>query len=173
MLAQVLDLGIDLDVWPWVSLIIAVFFAVIELTALAGSFVLLPFAVSAFIASLLGFYDAPIEVQWFAFVVGGGVLWIATYRVVQRFSETHQRTPGIGADRLVGLTGIVTSRVDPDDAARRGRVTIDGEIWGALSDGRVLEEGTKVRVVEMHGTRVRVVTLDADADSRPTPAEDP
>jgi len=172
MLAEVLDLGIDLDVWPWVWLFIAVFFAIIELTALAGSFVLLPFAASAFAASLLGFYNASIVVQWFAFVFGGAALWIVTYRYVRGFAEQHEPTPGVGAERLVGLTGIVTSRVDPDDSDRRGRVTIGGEIWGALSDEIVLEQGTKVRVVEMLGTRVRVVALDADTDSQPATAED-
>ena len=59
-----LDLGIDLNLWPWVWLGVGVFFAVIELTVLAGSFVLLPFAISAFAAALLGFYDVAIEIQW-------------------------------------------------------------------------------------------------------------
>ena len=48
-----LDLGIDLNLWPWIWLGIAVFFALIELTVLAGSFVLLPFAVSALAAAIL------------------------------------------------------------------------------------------------------------------------
>ena len=65
-----LDLGIDLNVWPWVWLFIAVLFSLIELTILGGSFVVLPFAVSAFAAALLGFYDVSIEVQWAVFVVG-------------------------------------------------------------------------------------------------------
>ena len=52
-------------------------FALVELTALAGSFILLPFAVSAFLASLLGFYDAPVEIQWGVFVFGGGLLFVA------------------------------------------------------------------------------------------------
>jgi membrane protein implicated in regulation of membrane protease activity len=172
MLGEVLDLGIDLDAWPWVWLFIAVLFAIIELTALAGSFVLLPFAASAFLASLLGFYDVPIAGQWFAFVFGGAALWILTYRYVRRFAEQHEPTPGVGAERLVGLTDIVTAKVDPDDSDRRGRVTIDGEIWGALSEGRILELGTKVRVIEMLGTRVRVVALDADNGPQPTTAED-
>ena len=76
-----LDLGIDLNVWPWVWLFIAVVFALIELTILGGSFILLPFAISAFIASLLGFYDVAIEIQWAVFVFGGGVLFVGFYRL--------------------------------------------------------------------------------------------
>jgi hypothetical protein len=71
----VLDLGIDLNVWPWVWLGVAVFFALIELTVLAGSFVLLPFAVSALGAALLGFYDVAIEIQWLVFLGGGPCIW--------------------------------------------------------------------------------------------------
>jgi membrane protein implicated in regulation of membrane protease activity len=161
MLAEVLDLGIDLNAWPWIWLVIAVFFAIIELTVLAGSFVLLPFSISAFAASLLGFYDVSIEIQWFVFIFGGGVIWIGLYRYAQRFAGQNEIAPGVGAERLIGLTGIVTTRIDPDDTDRLGRVAIDSEVWGALCDEHPIEQGTKVRVVEMHGTRVRVVPAGA------------
>ena len=52
-----LDLGIDLDVWPWIWLGTAVVFALVELIFVGGSFIILPFAVSAFVAAILGFYD--------------------------------------------------------------------------------------------------------------------
>ena len=94
-----LDLGIDLNLWPWIWLGIAVFFAIIELTVLAGSFVLLPFAVSALAAALLGFYDVAIEIQWFVFVVGGGVLWVLLYRYAKKFAGNSELQPGVGADR--------------------------------------------------------------------------
>ncbi len=164
-----LDLGIDLDIWPWVWLVIAVFFAVIELTVLAGSFVLLPFAVSAFAASLAGFYDVPIEAQWFIFIFGGAALWILAYRWARRFVDDNEMDPGVGADRLVGLTGIVTTPIDPDDTDRRGRVTVHGEVWGATSQNEIaLPEGAKVRIVSVHGTRVLVEPLPADSQGPPT-----
>jgi len=165
----VLDLGIDLNVWPWVWLGIAVVFAIIELTVLAGSFVLLPFAVSAFAASLLGFYDVPIEIQWFVFAVGGGVLWILLYRYAKRFAGENELEPGVGADRLIGLEGIVTTAIDPDDTDRRGRVTAHGEIWGAISaSGRVLPVGTHVRVMAVNGTKVVVESIESAATDAPT-----
>ena len=98
-----LDLGIDLNAWPWVWLGVAVFFAIIELTVLAGSFVLLPFSVSAFAAALLGFYDVAIELQWLMFLGGGSVLWVVLYRYVKRFAGENEMAPGVGADRVVGL----------------------------------------------------------------------
>jgi membrane protein implicated in regulation of membrane protease activity len=153
----VLDLGIDLDIWPWVWLGVAVLFAIVELTVLGASFVLLPFAASAFAAALLGFYDVPIEIQWLVFLGGGGILWFVLYRYAQKWVGDNEVQPGVGADRLVGLEGIVTATIDPDDTDRRGRVTTHGEVWGATShDGSVLPNGTKVRVLAVHGTRVVV-----------------
>jgi membrane protein implicated in regulation of membrane protease activity len=157
----VLDLGIDLNLWPWVWLGIAVFFALIELTVLAGSFVLLPFAVSAFAAALLGFYDVAIEIQWLVFVAGGALLWIVLYRYAQRFAGANELQPGVGADRLVGLSGIVTTAIDPDDTERRGRVTAHGEVWGAISEsGRPLAQGTHVKIVAVNGTKVVVQSTE-------------
>jgi membrane protein implicated in regulation of membrane protease activity len=157
----VLDLGIDLNFWPWVWLGIAVFFALIELTVLAGSFVLLPFAASALGAALLGFYDVAIEIQWLVFLGGGAVIWILLYRYLKKFAGENELQPGVGADRLVGLTGIVTSAIDPDDTERRGRISAHGEVWGATSDnGKPLAKGTHIRIVSVSGTKVAVESTD-------------
>ena len=166
-----LDLGIDLNVWPWVWLGVAVFFALIELTVLAGSFVLLPFAISGLAAALLGFYDVAIEIQWLVFLGGGGLLWVALYRYMKKFAGDNELQPGVGADRLVGLTGIVTSAIDPDDTDRRGRVTTHGEVWGATSEnGQTLPQGTHVRIVAVSGTKVVVQSIDAVPPASPPTA---
>ncbi len=164
-----LDLGIDLNLWPWVWLGIAVFFALIELTVLAGSFVLLPFAVSALGAALLGFYDVAIEIQWLVFLGGGAVIWVLLYRYAKRFAGDNELQPGVGADRLIGLTGIVTTTIDPDDTDRRGRVTAHGDVWGATSEsGQPLARGTHVRIVAVTGTKVIVQSTDVVPPAAPT-----
>lgn len=152
-----LDLGLDLDVWPWIWLVVAVAFALVELTILGGSFVLLPFAVSAFAAAILGFYDVSVEIQWLVFLVGGGILFAFFYRWARRFLRSNVLPPGVGADRLVGMIGVVTVPIEPDDVTRRGRVSVEGELWGALARGNgLLPEGTRVRVLALQGTRVLV-----------------
>ena len=166
---RVLDLGIDLDVWPWVWLGIAVVFAIAELTLLAGSFVLLPFAVSAFAASLLGFYDVSVESEWAVFGVGGGALWVLLYRYATRFAGDNELAPGVGAERLVGLTAIITHEVDPDDTDRRGRASIDGETWGVVAEpGLRLPKGSKVTVTGVAGTRVTVAPFTEGATPPPS-----
>jgi membrane protein implicated in regulation of membrane protease activity len=163
LVVGVLDLGIDLDLWPWIWLGIAVVFAIVELTVLAGTFVLLPFAVSAFLAAIIGFYDVAIEIQWAVFLGGGCIMWVLLYRYVKRFADQHDLPPGVGADRLIGLTGIVTATIDPDDTVRSGRVSVLGETWGALSaNEQPIAERAKVRVVRMDGTRIVVEPLSAE-----------
>ena len=170
MLSAALDLGIDLDVWPWIWLATAVIFALVELIVVGGSFIVLPWAASAFIAAILAFYDVQIEIQWAVFVFGGAILFAFLYRWAQRFMREHTMDPGVGADRLVGLTAIVTAPVVPDDTGRKGRVTVDGEIWGVVDAEQELPIGTKVRVVAMKGTRVVVSPIEAEshtAESNP------
>jgi membrane protein implicated in regulation of membrane protease activity len=163
MFAATLDLGIDLDVWPWIWLATAVVFALVELIFVGGSFIILPFAVSAFISAILAFYDAPIEAQWSVFAFGGAVLFGIMYQWAQRFMKRVERTPGVGADRLVGLTGTVTTEISPDDTDRKGRVTVSGEVWGALADGDDgIPVGTKVTVLSMRGTRVVVTPANSN-----------
>jgi membrane protein implicated in regulation of membrane protease activity len=160
MLSAVLDLGIDLNAWPWVWLGVGVTFATVELTVLAGSFVLLPFAVSAFAAALLGFYDVAIEIQWGVFIFGGALLWVLLYKRVMKFAGDNEMSAGVGADRLIGMAAIVTAAIDPNDTERKGRVKVEGEIWSALTEGHVtIVKDTKVRVTEMHGTRVVVEAI--------------
>jgi len=157
MLSAVLDLGIDLDVWPWIWLTTAVVFALVELVVVGGSFIVLPWAGSAFVAAILAFYEVSIEIQWAVFVFGGALAFLFLYRWAQRFMKEHTMDPGVGADRLVGLTAIVTTPIEPDDTTRAGRVSIDGETWGAVTNGAYrITEGARVRVLAMKGTRVIV-----------------
>lgn len=164
MFAGVLDLGIDIDVWPWIWLGTAVVFALVELIFVGGSFIILPWAASAFIAAILAFYDAAIEVQWSVFAFGGAFLFALLYRWAQRFVNDAPATPGVGAERLIGLTGIVVAPIQVDDVDRRGRVRIGSEEWGAISDVPfVIDQGAKVVVREMRGTRVVVEPLAPSA----------
>ena len=166
-----LDLGVDPNLWPWVWLFIAVSFTLIEVTVLGGSFVLLPFAVSAFASAILGFYDVSIEIQWAVFVFGGAVLWVGFYRWARSFLRENVLPPGVGADRLVGMLGVITTDVTRDDAERRGRISVAGEVWGATAATEAtLVAGTRVRITSLEGTRVVVEPIEDEAIH---PKEDP
>jgi len=157
----VLDLGIDLDVWPWVWLGLAIVFALVELAFVGGTFVLLPFALSAFVASILAFYDVAVEIQWLTFVGGGGLFFFVIYRWVRGFLKENTLPSGVGADRLAGTIGFVTVAIEPDDTNRRGRIVVEGEVWGALTNAsRTLPVGSRVRISAVVGTRAVVEPID-------------
>lgn len=163
-----LDLGVDLNAWPWVWLFIAVSFVLLEVTLLGGSFVLLPFGVSAFAASILGFYDVAIEVQWAVFLLGGAVLWLGFYRWAKRYLAENALPPGVGADRLIDMVGVITVAITPNDVARSGRISVAGETWGADAGPDVtLPTGTPVRITSVQGTRVVVEAFQTDASDKP------
>lgn len=163
----VLDLGIDLDAWPWIWLVAAVAFALLELTVVGGSFVILPWAISAFAASILAFYDVSIEIQWAVFVFGGLLLFAVLYRWAQHFMKNQSTDPGVGAERLTGLIGTVTVPIEPTDSDRKGRVTVEGEIWGVVDPARAFSQGERVRITGVRGTRVVVEPFDTDNSPGP------
>jgi membrane protein implicated in regulation of membrane protease activity len=165
-----LDLGLSLDLWPWLWLAVAAVFVLLELTVLGGSLMVLPFGVSAFFAALLGFGDVAIEVQWSVFVFGGLGLFLLFWRYQSLVQRGNELPPGVGAVRLVGLTGVVTRDVRPG-TTEPGQVAVGGETWGALTGGQsVLPEGTRVRVVDVEGTRVRVEPVEPRPPDPPVEA---
>ncbi|MBY5160871.1 NfeD family protein [Salsipaludibacter albus] len=158
-----MDLGLAAAVWPWVWLAVAILFAVVEVTILGGSMVLLPFAISAFVSSVIAFYDAPIVAQWLVFGAGGAVLFAVFARWASMVRTGNVLPVGVGANRLVGRTAIVTEPIGPVDHGPVGQVTVDSEVWGAVSTVDVaIEAGAKVTIVDLQGTRVLVEPATVD-----------
>ncbi len=168
-----LDLGLALidwssTVWPWGWLVLGVVLLLVELTVLGGSLMVLPFGVSAMVAALLGFGGVSITVQWAVFAAGGVLLFAAFWRYQSLVQQGNRLPPGVGAARLVGLTGVVTQPLDPSDLEAHGTVRVAGETWFARADAdAVLPTGARVRVIEVEGTRLLVVPADPDATTDP------
>ena len=156
-----MDLGIDVNVWPWIWLVIAVVFALVELTLIAGSFIVLPFAVSALAASLLAFTDASVALQWLVFVVGGAVLFALLFRVANRFVADRDLPPGVGAERLVGMLATVREAIPESHSPDTGVVAVEGEVWRAVSEDSGFSAGVVVEITGVRGTRVVVRAVEA------------
>jgi membrane protein implicated in regulation of membrane protease activity len=142
-----------IKIW-WIWMIIAAFFVLGEI--FTAGFFLLWFGIGAAIAGLLAMFGLSFGWQLGAFVVVSGVLFVVSRRFAERFSK--KQPAGIGADRFIGLKGIVLEEIDNDK--NTGRVRLKKEEWRADSEtGEVIPAGKKVKVTKMDGTHIVVKTL--------------
>ena len=154
------------ETWRWIWLGAGVLFALGEL-ALAGTFFLLPFALGALVAAVLAFAGVPVPVEWLAFVGVSAVASLGFIPLRRRLDRDDESgSAGIGARRLVGQPALVIDAIDAGPHGR-GTVRIGREEWRAeTADGRAVEVGAVVPVIEMRGTGVVV-------GSTPTPQAEP
>jgi membrane protein implicated in regulation of membrane protease activity len=144
----------DPEVWRWVWLAVAVAGLVGEMAS-AGTFFALPFAIGAGIACVLAFVDAPLALQWLAFV-GVSFAGVAALRPLARRLDIHTSSEGIGAKRWIGQTAKVLDDI-PAGINETGMVRVGREEWRAeTGDGSPVTAGSTVRVVDIRGTRLVV-----------------
>ena len=135
-------------------MIIAAVFIIGEI--FTAGFFLLWFGIGAAAAGILAMLDFGAGWQWAAFIVVSGLLFVVSRRFAERI--TKKQPPGIGADRFIGMKGVVLEEVD--NTKNTGRVRIEKEEWRADSDtGEVIPVDTRVEVIRLVGTRLIVKTL--------------
>lgn len=119
----------------------------------APGLVFLPFGLAAGVAAIAGFLGAPLLAQAIIFLVASIALFLALRPLSRRLNAADQDA-GIGADRLIGATGIVLEDVHPQQV---GLVRLDREEWRAESaDDSLIVAGTQIVVNEVRGTRVLI-----------------
>jgi membrane protein implicated in regulation of membrane protease activity len=149
------------ETWRWIWVVMAVTFALGEI-AVAGSFFLLPFAIGAAVAALLGFAGASVAIEWLAFVAVSGA---ASAVLIPLGRHLDRRSPhaSVGASRWVGREAIVLRDI-PGDPGATGLVRLDREEWRAESLMRTpIRAGSTVLVNRVDGTRLVVVLLEEPA----------
>ncbi|MDH4279316.1 MAG: NfeD family protein [Acidimicrobiia bacterium] len=149
-------------VWALIWLAAAAAFGIGEML-MAGSFFLLPFAAGAVLAAVVATLAASPFWSWLAFIVGSVAAFAGMRPFAQRLQDSAPDVAGIGANRLVGAIGVVLAPISATPGVA-GMVKVGTEEWRAdTPPGIALSAGTKVRVVEVLGTRLLV---------EPTPIED-
>tara|TARA_B110000438_G_scaffold279594_1_gene304142 strand:+ start:219 stop:668 length:450 start_codon:yes stop_codon:yes gene_type:complete len=144
----------DPEAWRWIWLGAAALFVMGEI-AMTGAFFLLPFGVGATAATIVAFAGASEPWSWLSFVAVSAASFAGLRPMARRMARGGNPV-GVGADRLVGETGMVTSEPD-EDGTRLGTVRIGREKWHAESDdGMPLTTGATVEVVRIEGTRAVV-----------------
>ena len=129
--------------------ILAALFIVGEIFT-AGFFILW-FGVGAAAAGLCALLGLGPLWQWLVFVIASGVLVAVSRKFANRV--TKEQPPGIGADRFVGMVGMVLE--DIDNVNNTGRVRMNKEEWRAESENdNVILKNTKVKVIKVEGTHL-------------------
>lgn len=142
--------------WLWFSLACAL--GIAELAT--GTLYLLCLALGALAAGVVSLVLQG-AMEWVTFIVAsfGFVFWLP--RIAHKGTETSRP---VGIDELVGQTGFVIKRIDPNTGT--GMVKVQGQIWRAESDD-IMEEGTRIIVERVKGNKL-VVYPDPMADSHKT-----
>jgi membrane protein implicated in regulation of membrane protease activity len=149
------ETSVDDNIWRWVWTFLAVGFGIGEI--FTAAFFLLPFAIGAAAASVLAWIGVGLIAQWFVFF---GVSLIA-FAYLRRFivAQDALEQPRVGANRWIGLEGMVLQDIDNDEAV--GMVRVESEEWRAISDdGTVIGAGTRIKVIDVRGARLVVTRTD-------------
>jgi membrane protein implicated in regulation of membrane protease activity len=122
---------------------------------LTAGFFLLPFAIGAAIAAVMAFLGVAPVVTLVSFLVISVIALIG----LQRYTDTDDDQPPVGANRYADMTGTVL--VPVSRAKGTGRVRMEAENWRASTDlADEIPEGAEVKVVEVRGTRLIVAPID-------------
>jgi membrane protein implicated in regulation of membrane protease activity len=151
-------------IWAGIYLAVAVGFGIGEM-AMPGSFFLLPFAIGALTAAITSLLGGPLMISFPAFLVVSFLCFLGLRPLAKRLDADTPDVVGIGANRLVGVTGSVTETIPatPGDA---GMVRVASEEWRAdAADDLMLPVGAKIRVLEVRGTRL--VVEEAETTEQP------
>ena len=143
----------EFNYW-WIWMILAALFVIGEI--FTAGFFLLWFGIGAAVAGLLAIFGFGMITQLAVFIVLSIILFAVSRKFADRVSA--EQPPGIGANRFIGMEGVVLQPID--NMKSTGRVRMSREEWRAESEsGERIEEGQKVSVIRINGTHLVVKTV--------------
>jgi membrane protein implicated in regulation of membrane protease activity len=134
--------------WIVIGLILA------ALEMVVPGFVIIWFGVAGLLTGILAFFVHSPLIQLAAFAGLSALLVLGSQLISRRL--TRPEPEPVGANRLQGIEGLVVSDINPPEM---GRVKVMGEEWRAESV-TALARGSKVRIVQVEGTHLKVVPLE-------------
>lgn len=137
---------VDNEVWRWLWTIFAIVMGIGEI--FTAGFFLLPFAIGAASAAILAWAGAGVLAQWLVFFGVSIVSLAYLRRFITRQDDAEQ--PKVGANRWVGMEGIVLEDIDPHSGA--GMVKVATEEWRATAT-QPIPKDARIIVNEVRGSR--------------------
>ncbi|MBO0703398.1 MAG: NfeD family protein [Candidatus Dormibacteraeota bacterium] len=152
-------------------IVVALVFAIVEVAtvALYAGFLAVGAVVAAVVAAFLPSQEL---IQVGGFVVASGLGVVAVRPVVMRRLRRPVAAETLsGAQTMLGNLATIVKRVEGGE--HRGHARIFGENWPAMSaDGKPIEVGTEVRIVELRGATLVVEPARAPALPGAQPGSD-
>ncbi|MCA9102667.1 MAG: NfeD family protein [Planctomycetales bacterium] len=161
----------DYLVWAAVMLVVAVVLVICELFVPSAGVLAFLAAASLVAAVVCAFLDSPSAGLLFVLltVIGTPALLFVLFRwwpntpIGRKMMLTLPDPDEVKPDSrrlrelqaLIGHTGVAATKM-----LLSGAVNVDGKVYGAVSDGMAIDEGTPVRVIKVKGNVVVVRAID-------------
>jgi membrane protein implicated in regulation of membrane protease activity len=149
-----------MSIWFWFWAVLAAILIVLEI--FTAGFFMLPFGIGAAASAVVAVLaEDQVGLQWIVFIVLSGVTLLALRRFADRI--THDPPTRVGADRVLGKSGVVVEELEP--GSPRGRIRVEAEEWRAETpDGTPLPVGARVCIERIEGTRLIVTATEGSSD---------
>lgn len=147
-----------LGIPSWIVwLVLLVVFLVVE--ALTLGLVTIWFAGGALAAILVSLLTSNVFIQAAVMiVVSVALLLLFVFLIKPKLGALSTKAEPTNADRVIGMEGIVTESIQPDEGV--GLVKVGGQVWSAITEDRsALEAGQRIVVKEIKGVKLIVNKL--------------
>lgn len=140
-----------------VFIIIGILMLLAELSS-PGAFILVP-ATVLLVLGFVGMVAPDILISWWSPVIVAAVVIPITYVTMRMYQKLAPPAPPetTVATSLVGMVGVVTTDVAPDNL--KGKVRIEHDTWSATSK-KAIPAGKKVVVKTSEGVHVTVEEIE-------------
>jgi membrane protein implicated in regulation of membrane protease activity len=147
-----------LGIPSWIVwLVLLVVFLIVE--ALTLGLATIWFAGGALAAILVSLITNNVFIQAAVMiVVSVALLLLFVFLIKPKLGALSTKAEPTNADRVIGMEGIVTESIQPDEGV--GLVKVGGQIWSAITEDRsALEAGQRIVVKEIKGVKLIVNKL--------------
>lgn len=139
---------------PWVWLLLAVIFALVETFTM--SMITVWFIIGAVIAFTAAWFGAAWEIQMVLFFVSAIVLLIFFRPLAKDYFKIGAVKTGFPA--LIGQVGVVQEKIVPP---HYGAISIQGQVWTAEAvNEEPIDIGEKVKILGIEGVILKVQKLE-------------
>ena len=148
-------MNLDMIIWFVLFLI----FLIVE-AACPVHLVSIWFAVGSLVAVLVAYFNGPLWLQLTLFLAVSTVMVALLWPFIKKFLNPHLKKTNL--DAILGSEGLVTAAID--NVAAQGQVKLGAMEWTARStSGKVIPEGTLIRVDRIEGVKVFVSPVEIPA----------